>query len=111
MTQQHETRLPQCEQQFVQTSHDVSQMMRAAERIALSVADLKTSAALMHDSQETFKRTVTDSQVASDKRCADEMCAQETRVQLSISRLWRVVFVILGGVGIGGGSVAIERIF
>lgn len=109
MTQEHNTRLPQCEQQFVQHSHDVQQMCRSVDKIAAAVADLKTASVLMHESQATFQKTISDSQVAQDKRCKDEMTAQETRVQLSISRVWRAVWILMGCIGIGGGGAAANQ--
>ncbi len=110
MTQPHDDGvLPECRLQFDLQTKTADRIFAKLEKINEHVGQLLTDNAVMAESVNNHQQSLQDGILAQEERFKTELCAQETRLQLSVSRLWKVLFFLLAGVGIGGGGAAFNQ--
>ncbi len=110
MTQQHgDGVLPECRLQFDLQSQTSDRIFRQLEKINEHVGQLLTDNAVMQESVNNHQQSLQDSIVSQEARFNTDLSAQETRIQLSVSRMWKVLIALLLGIGIGGGGAAVNQ--
>ena len=110
MVQAHESILPECRTQFDQTNKVADQMVRQLDKLNEKVGLLITDSAVMRESVENHQHSLQDGLLQQEVRFQAELKNQETRFQLTASRIWKCLFVLMVGASVGGGGVALDRL-